>query len=103
MTVAVFALIFAGCAQVLETASDRFDEMVGNVLSAGQDSYTDSGTVSIRILTATPSPEPTLSPTPTMTPTPTPTPANIEPSGEKVDEWVYATSSVNIRSRWNTD
>lgn len=99
----VLALALAGCAQVLETASDRFDEMVGNVLSTGQDSYTDSGTVSIRILTATPSPEPTLSPTPTLTPTPTPTPANVEPPGEKVDELVYATSTVNIRSRWNAD
>ncbi|MBQ8633879.1 MAG: C39 family peptidase [Lachnospiraceae bacterium] len=97
------AFALAGCAQVLETASDRFDEMVGNVLSTGQDSYKDSGNVAIRILTATPSPEPTLSPTPTLTPTPTPTPANIEPPGEKVDEWVYATSAVNIRARWNAD
>ena len=103
VTAAVFALAFAGCAQMLETASDRFDEVVGNVLSTGQDSYTDSGTVSIRILTATPSPEPTLSPTPTLTPTPTPTPANVEPPGEKVDEMVYATSTVNIRARWNSD
>ena len=102
-TVAVLSFVLAGCAQMLETASDRFDEMVGNVLSTGQDSYSDSGTVSIRILTATPSPEPTLSPTPTLTPTPTPTPANIEPPGEKVDEWVYATTTVNIRSRWNSD
>ena len=62
----------AGCARVLETASDRFDDMVGNILSTGQDSYNDDGNVTIRILTATPSPEPTLSPTPTLTPTPTP-------------------------------
>ena len=71
---AVFVFTLAGCAQMLETASDRFDEMVGNVFSAGQDSYNDSGNVSIRILTATPSPELTLSPTPTLTATPTPTP-----------------------------
>ena len=100
---AVLALTLAGCAQVLETASDRFDEVVGDVLSSGQDAYKDSGNVAIRILTATPSPEPTLSPTPTLTPTPTPTPANIEPPGEKVDEWVYATTSVNIRAKWNSD
>lgn len=100
---AVLALALTGCAQVLETASRRFDEVVGNVLSAGQDDYKDSGTVAIRILTATPSPEPTLSPTPTMTPTPTPTPANIEPPGDRVDEWVYATTSVNIRAKWNSD
>ncbi len=100
---AVLALVLAGCAQVLETASDRFDEVVGDVLSSGQDAYKDSGNVAIRILTATPSPEPTLSPTPTLTPTPTPTPANIEPPGEKVDEWVYATTSVNIRAKWNSD
>lgn len=99
----VLVFVMAGCAQVLETASDRFDEVVGNVLSTGQDSYKDSGNVAIRILTATPSPEPTLSPTPTLTPTPTPTPANIEPPGEKVDEWVYATTTVNIRSKWNSD
>lgn len=103
ITLVTLAFTLAGCAQVLETASDRFDEMVGNVLSTGQDSYKDSGNVAIRILTATPSPEPTLSPTPTLTPTPTPTPANIEPPGEKVDEWVYATSAVNIRARWNAD
>lgn len=92
-----------GCARVLETASDRFDDMVGNVLSTGQDSYSDNGNVSIRILTATPSPEPTLSPTPTLTPTPTPRPAHMEPEGEIVDEWVFAKSAVNIRARWNTD
>lgn len=100
---AVFSFALAGCARVLETASDRFDDVMGNALSTGQDSYKDSGTVAIRVLTATPSPEPTTSPTPTMTPTPTPTPANVEPPGEKVDEWVYANTSVNIRAKWNTD
>lgn len=100
---AVLALGITGCARVLETASDRFDAMIGDVLSTGQDSYKDNGNVSIRILTATPSPEPTLSPTPTLTPTPTPTPANIEPPGERVDELVYATSTVNIRAKWNAE
>ena len=103
VALALFAFALAGCAQVLETASDRFDEMMGNVLSTGQDSYSDNGTVSIRVLTATPSPGPTLSPTPTMTPTPTPTPANVEPPGERVDEIVYATSTVNIRAKWNSN
>lgn len=102
---ALCLLVFgmAGCAQVLETASDRFDAAVGDLLSAGQDSYSDNGNVAIRILTATPSPEPTLSPTPTLTPTPTPRPANVEPDGEKVDEWVYASATVNIRAKWNAD
>ena len=102
---ALCLLVFgmAGCAQVLETASDRFDAAVGDLLSAGQDSYDDNGNVAIRILTATPSPEPTLSPTPTLTPTPTPRPANVEPDGEKVDEWVYASATVNIRAKWNAD
>lgn len=92
----------AGCARMLETASDRFDTMLGDVFSAGQE-YTDNGNVAIRILTATPSPEPTLSPTPTLTPTPTPKPANVEPDGEKTDEWVYANAAVNIRAKWNVD
>lgn len=92
----------AGCAQALETASDQFDSLMGDILSTG-DSYSDSGNVTIRILTATPSPEPTLSPTPTLTPTPTPRPSNLEPEGEKVDEWVYASSAVNIRAKWNAD
>ena len=102
---AVFLFMFgmAGCAQVLETASDRFDAMMGDILSTGQDAYNDNGNVSIRILTATPSPEPTLSPTPTLTPTPTPRPANMEPEGEKVNEWVYANATVNIRAKWNSD
>ncbi len=102
---AAFLLLvgMTGCAQVLETASDRFDAMVGDILSAGQDSYNDNGNVAIRILTATPSPEPTLSPTPTLTPTPTPRPAHLEPEGEKVDEWVYASATVNIRAKWNAD
>jgi len=102
---AVLLLLFGmtGCARVLETASDRFDAMLEDVFSAGQDSYSDSGNVAIRILTATPSPEPTLSPTPTLTPTPTPRPANMEPDGERVDEWVYAKSAVNIRGKWNTE
>jgi len=99
---AVLLLAMAGCAQVLETASDRFDNMVGNILSTGQD-YNDNGNVAIRILTATPSPEPTLSPTPTLTPTPTPRPDYMEPESEKVDEWVYANTTVNIRAKWNAD
>lgn len=92
-----------GCAQALETASDSFDNMVGDLLSAGQDSYSEGGNVTVRILTATPIPEATLSPTPTVTPTPTPRPANMEPEGEKVDEQVYAVSAVNIRAGWSTD
>jgi len=105
MAAVVFLLVLGmtGCAQVLETASDRFDAVMSDVFSAGQDSYSDSGNVAIRILTATPSPEPTLSPTPTLTPTPTPRPAHLEPEGEKVDEWVYANRAVNIRAKWNTD
>ena len=103
ITTTVLAFSLAGCAHMLETASDRFDEMVGNVFSTGQDSYDDNSKVSIRILTATPSLEPTLSPTPILTATPTPTPANVEPQGEQVDEYVYATKAANIRARWNTD
>ena len=103
VTVLVLLLGMAGCARVLETASDRFDIMMEDVLSTGQDSYSDSGNVSIRVLTATPSPEPTLSPTPTLTPTPTPRPAHLEPEGEKVDEWVYASKTVNIRAKWNAE
>ena len=93
----------AGCAQALETASERFDNLMDTMISTGQDSYSDNGNVSIRILTATPSPGPTLSPTPTLTPTPTPRPAHLEPEGEKVDEWVYASGAVNIRAKWNVD
>lgn len=96
-------LSMVGCAQMLETASKRFDEAMGDVLSAGQDAYRDNGNVAVRVLTATPSPEPTAPPTPTFTPTPTPTPANIEPSGAMVDEWVYAKETVNIRAKWTTN
>lgn len=92
-----------GCAQALQTASDSFDTMVGDLLSAGQDTYAENENVAIRILTATPSPEATPSPTPTMTPTPTPRPANMEPEGEKVDEWIYAKQAVNIRAKWNAE
>lgn len=103
LAVLIPVLGMMGCAQVLETASDRFDDMVGDILSTGQDSFSDNGNVVIRILTATPSPEPTLSPTPTLTPTPTPRPENLEPESEKVDEWVYASATVNIRAKWNAD
>ena len=103
LCLATVLLGLTGCARALETASDRFDEMVGNILSTGQDSYNDNGNVAIRILTATPSPGPTLSPTPTLTPTPTPRPDYMEPEGEKVDEWVYANGAVNIRARWNVN
>jgi len=98
-----FLVGIAGCGQVLETASDRFDSLMGDILSAGQDSYDDTGNVSVRILTATPIPEATLSPTPTLTPTPTPLPAHVEPPSEKVDEWVYASGAVNIRSGWSVE
>lgn len=103
--VVAFLLLFGttGCAQVLETASERFDDVMGDILSTGQDSYNDTGNVTVRILTATPSPEPTLSPTPTVTPSPTPRPDNMEPESEKVDEWVYASTTVNIRAKWNAD
>lgn len=101
---AVFLVLgMAGCAEALETASDSFDSLVGDVLSGGQDSFNDNGNVTVRILTATPIPEPTLSPTPTLTPTPTPRPAYLEPEGEKVDEWVYASAAVNIRAAWNAE
>ncbi len=103
--VVAFLLLFGttGCTQVLETASERFDDVMGDILSTGQDSYNDTGNVTVRILTATPSPEPTLSPTPTVTPSPTPRPDNMEPESEKVDEWVYASTTVNIRAKWNAD
>ena len=101
---AVFLVLgMAGCAEALETASDSFDSLVGDFLSGGQDSFNDNGNVTVRILTATPIPEPTLSPTPTLTPTPTPRPAYLEPEGEKVDEWVYASAAVNIRAAWNAE
>lgn len=103
LTAAISLVCLAGCARLLETASDRFDDAMGNILSTGQDSYSDNGNVTVRILTATPIPEPTLSPTPTLTPTPTPRPAHMEPEGEKVDEWVYGVKTVNIRAKWNTD
>jgi len=99
----VLLFLMTGCARVLETASDRFDDMVGSIISTGQDSFDDNGNVTVRILTATPSPGPTLSPTPTLTPTPTPRPDNMEPEGEVTEEWVYAVSTVNIRAKWNTD
>ena len=101
LTAIIMLVGLAGCSKALETASDRFDDMVGDVFS--QDSYSDSGKVTIRILTATPSPGPTLSPTPTLTPTPTPRPAHMEPEGEKVDEWIYAKDPVNIRGSWTVN
>ncbi|MBP3610861.1 MAG: C39 family peptidase [Lachnospiraceae bacterium] len=97
----VFGL--SGCAQALQTASDSFDSLVGDLLSAGQDSYSENGNVSVRILTPTPTPDATLVPTPSLTPTPTPRPADMEPDGEKVDEQVYAVSAVNIRAGWSAD
>ncbi|MGN0505438.1 MAG: C39 family peptidase [Lachnospiraceae bacterium] len=105
LVIAAFACLFAaaGCSRALETASEKFDSLVGNLLPAGSDSYGEDGAVTVRVLTPTPTPEPTLSPTPTLPPTPTPTPANMPPAGEKVDEWVYATSAVNIRAGWSTD
>lgn len=103
LVLALLVLGLTGCARVLETASDRFDAMIGDVFSAGQDGYDENGNVTVRILTATPTPGPTLSPTPTLTPTPTPRPANLEPDGEKVDEWVYARTAVNIRAKWNAE
>lgn len=92
-----------GCGTILETASERFDDVVGNLFATGQDSFEEDGKVTIRILTATPVPGPTDVPTPTLSPTPTPLPDDVEPAGETVDEWVYAASSVNIRSSWTTN
>lgn len=101
----VMVTAMAGCAQILETASERFDVLLEDMLSTGQGYYEDEGNVSIRILTATPSPALTWSPMLTMTPTPTPTPtpADMEPVAEEVDEWVYASATVNIRKKWGTD
>ncbi|MBE5951434.1 MAG: hypothetical protein E7260_07530 [Lachnospiraceae bacterium] len=92
----------AGCAQALQTASDTFDSLMGDMLGSLEPPYVDEGNVSIRILTATPTPGPTNSPTPTLSPTPTPTPDNVEPSGIVVDEWVYVKEAVNIREGWST-
>lgn len=103
LVAAGFLFSVAGCAQVLETASDRFDSLMSDVLSTGQDSYDDSGNVTVRILTATPVPEATLSPTPVLTATPTPLPEDVQPQSEEVDEWVYASGAVNIRAGWSVD
>lgn len=92
-----------GCSTMLETASERFDEVMGNLISTGQGSFEENGKVSIRILTATPSPDPVVEPEDTPSPTPTPLPPDMEPAGEKTDEWVYAVSGVNIRSSWTVD
>ncbi len=96
-------LLLGGCAQALQTASDTFDNLMGELVGTIEDPYSEQGNVSIRILTATPTPGPTMSPTPTLTPTPTPTPADMEPPSEEVDEWVYAKSAVNIRAGWSTN
>ncbi len=96
-------LLLSGCASALETASEKFDKFISDLLPAGSDSYGDEGAVTVRVLTPTPTLEPMLSPTPAPLSTPTPTPKNMPPAAEKVDEWVYATSAVNIRSGWSTD
>lgn len=96
-------LLLGGCAQALQTASDSFDNLVGELLGTMEDPYMDQENVSIRVLTATPTPGPTMSPTPTLTPTPTPTPEGMEPPSEEVDEWVYAKTAVNIRAGWGTN
>ena len=68
LVIAAFVCIFAtaGCSRALETASEKFDSLVGNLLPAGSDSYGEDGAVTVRVLTPTPTPEPTLSPTPTL-------------------------------------
>lgn len=102
--VLVFTLGLAtGCEKALNTASETFDSLVGDLISAGSNPYEEDGEVAVRILTSTPTPEPTLSPLPTMPPTATPTPKGMPPANTAVDEWVYATSSVNIRAGWSTD
>ncbi len=103
MAVLILLLGMTGCGTILETASDRLDAAMGNLFFAGQDSFDENGKVTIRILTATPIPGPTEVPTPTLSPTPTPLPDDVEPTGEKVDEWVYAASGVNIRSSWTVN
>lgn len=96
-------MLLSGCTSALETASEKFDSFIADLLPAGSDSYGDEGTVTVRILTPTPTLEPMLSPTPAPLSTPVPTPKNMPPAAEKVDEWVYATSAVNIRAGWSTD
>lgn len=95
-----------GCAgmRVLETASDRFDVLVGDFFGSMGGEYSDSGLVSIRILTPTPMGYiPPDSNTEDDVPTPTKGASNERPAGEQVDEWVYANGTVNIRAGWSTE
>ena len=95
-----------GCAgmRVLETASDRFDALVGDVFGSMGGDYNDSGLVSIRILTPTPIGQLEAdSNSDNDAPEPTKATENGRPAGEQVDEWVYANSAVNIRAGWSTD
>ncbi len=97
----LLAFGMTGCS-MLETASDSFDNIVGGLISSNsEEAFSDN--VTVRILTATPIPEATAAPTPTLSPTPTPRPDHMEPEGTEVDEWVYASSAVNIRSGWSAD
>ncbi len=95
-------LCMTGCAQALATASDTFDSLMEELIATGDEPYDDNGMVQIRILTATPTPTITPTPTATPSPTPSPTPYGRRPEGESVDEWVFATEAVNIRSGWTT-
>lgn len=96
--------LLTGCQRVVDTLSETVDGLVGDLLSSEEDAAAESK-VSVRILTPTPTPEqlPELTPTPTPVPTATPTPKGMEPASEAVDEWVYATSSVNVRAGWSTE
>lgn len=101
----MFLLLFAnGCAakQILETASDKFDNAVGELIGSMGGEYVESSSVSIRILTPTPVGQITMTPIPENSPTPT---EEIEEEvvGEEVDEWVYANANVNIRAGYSTD
>ena len=95
-----------GCAgvKILETASDKFDMVVGDFFGSMGGEYNDSGLVSIRILTPTPIEQMGNDTNiDTNVSTSTNESGNTRPEGEQVDEWVYANSAVNIRAGWSTE
>ena len=93
-----------GCAgmRVLETASDKFDVFAEEFFGSMGGEYSDSGLVSIRILTPTPigyiPPDSN-----TEEEEQEPETGNEKPEGKQVDEWVYANGTVNIRAGWSTE
>ncbi len=109
-------VLFGGCGiAAFDDATKRFDTYVGNsvaeklgdtidnFVSGGTDTYGEEEGVTITILTPTPTDDPYFVPTATPFIIATPTPMTDEPAGQTVDEWVYATEAVNVRSGWSTE